>query len=140
MDDSAPQTRRPWGRPGRPPLPPERRRQPWIELAASATERQQIELAAEAARLPVADFVRQAALGRRLVAAPPVGNLLAWRALAALHANFNQVVRHLNQRALVGEALDLTSLPAQIEALNLAVAGLRAQLLGADPSAESDEK
>lgn len=110
---------------GRQPLGAGKRRR--VEVWLDPCEEMQIAAAATAAGMPRGRFIRRAALGRRIEAAPPVTNLRAWSELARLAANLNQLVRLAHATGRLGAELQ-----PMLARLGIEVAALRAQLLGAD--------
>ena len=81
----------------------------------------------------MSQLLRLRALGLPLPpgAAPPV-NLQAWRELAATTANLNQLVHHLNAKAVQSQAEpDLVEVKTLVLDLAAKVQKLRLQLLGA---------
>lgn len=118
----------------RPQLPENerrKRRDVWLsdDELAEVTER------ARAAGLPVRQFIREAALSSRIIAAPPVANTKAWRDLAPVAANLNQLTRHANT---TGELA--ADLPQVLEHLARQVDELRAVLIGIRPGDEDDDR
>lgn len=113
---------------GRPRLGAGRRRQ-FRGLYLDPLEEMRIAASASAAGLPLGRFIRRAALGQRVCAIPPVANLDAWRELARLASNLNQISAAINVGRIEVVGAGLSRLLTQI---GLEVAGLRAQLIGAD--------
>ncbi|TWB25630.1 plasmid mobilization protein [Nitrospirillum bahiense] len=108
----------------------DRRRQTTIWL--SDEERREIGQRAEAARQPFGDYVRRAALGRRLTAAPSIINLAGWEELSNLSINLREILlyarewRDLDEAGLMGQIIEIQM---QIERLGATLIG------GGDPDA-----
>jgi len=75
-------------RPGRPPIADPRSQ---VSLRLNVAEAAALTAAATAARMPVTTYVRNAALGHRIVTVPEI-NLAAWRDLARALGLLNQLV------------------------------------------------
>ena len=96
----------------------------WI----SDDEWSDIKSRADAARLPIRQYVRHAALGRRIRPLPTVANIDAWQRLARTTANLNQLAYHANTSGDV----DLAELSPVLSSLRDDVESLRGLLLGVD--------
>jgi hypothetical protein len=83
------------GRGGRPRLGVLERRSIRLLLRLNPEEGSALRQAAERARLPLAQYIREAALGRPLVLIPEI-NREAFSSLARIGANLNQLAHHLN--------------------------------------------
>ncbi len=114
-------------RPGRPPLPPEDQRAHRRTLYLSPSEAEAVARRAAAARLSVSEFVRTAALGRRLrePEVPPT-NLQVIHHLARIGNNLNQAVKLVHQGRLPAGLLSL------LKDLLAAIRDYRRELLGLD--------
>ncbi|MBF0394705.1 MAG: plasmid mobilization relaxosome protein MobC, partial [Alphaproteobacteria bacterium] len=109
-----------------------RRRDIWL----SDLEWDEIQLAAELARLPVRVYARRLLLKNRITAAPSVQNLAAWSELARLAGNLNQIARHANETGQLRVANEVAE-------VSDVVARLRAELIGATANRDpeiNDEK
>ncbi len=113
---------------GRPRLGAGRRRQ-FRGLYLDPQEEMRIAASASAAGLAIGRFIRRSALGQRVHAVPSIENLSAWRDLARLAANLNQVATAINRGRIEVVGDGVARLLVQI---GLEVAALRAQLIGAD--------
>lgn len=94
-----------------------------IECYLTTAERSAIESKSRRVGLSVSVFLREAALGKRLVALPSV-NIDQWQELSKTTANLNQIARRLN----MGLHPDLP--PALLDTLAAQVQALRQDLLG----------
>lgn len=105
-----------------------------VKVRVSDDERQQLAAAAAAARVPVSQFLRNAALGIEIQPAPPVApsvNIEAYRDLSRLASNFNQFQKSINDgRTAVGLDVALSGID-QIQKISEQLQQLRLQLLGA---------
>lgn len=109
-------------RPRKPEAEKRRRRDVWLSDAEWA----EVERRAAAARLPVRQYIRRAALGKRIRAAPSVANLDAWRQLARAVANLNQYQAAINAGQAHGYPPELIGeLREQVEALRAELIGVR---------------
>lgn len=89
---------------------------------------------ARATGLSVSALLRARALGHRLPSgAAPAVNLAAWRELATLAANFNQLLHRLNTAALAdGQAvIDLDEVKDLVTGIGEKVKKVRLELIGA---------
>jgi hypothetical protein len=111
----------------RPPLPDHERKRP-TTVWMSADEVQRVDAKASAAGVSRAEFLRQSALGQRVVAAAPEANRMAWAQLARTTSNLNQLVYHLN----AGGQTDPDNVRSTVEQLRDEVATLRRELIGGD--------
>ncbi|TWB67769.1 hypothetical protein FBZ87_11311 [Nitrospirillum amazonense] len=108
----------------------DRRRQ--ITIWLSNEERRAIGGRAEAIRLSFSDYIRRAALGRRLTAAPSIVNLAAWEELSNLSTNLREILLYtrewcdLDEAGLMGQIIEIQM---QIERLGATLIG------GGDPDA-----
>lgn len=87
---------------------------------------------AEACGLSISALIRRRVLGLALPegSAPPL-NLSAWRELAHLAGNFNQMVKHANEQRVNGVAvLDLDAVKNLLTKLDGALKVVRLLLLG----------
>jgi len=104
-----------------------------LTIRLFTNEHERIRAAAFAARLPVAEFVRAASLGREIQAAAPAAppvNREAYADLARLAGAFNQVARQMNEnKSRVGSELAGHVL-SQLLAVSEQLAELRATLIG----------
>lgn len=125
MDDEAPSANR-RGRGGRPRSPDPRSGQVMVRLTAS--ERARLDDLAGAGG--IAEYLRATALGwkPRLARVVPTLNADAWRDLAPVMANLNQLTRHANEGRL-GVLGDLTPV---LDDIRQRVMSLRAALVGRD--------
>lgn len=110
---------------GRPPKTDAERRDYKVGVRFTEEERHQIEALAAACSLSFSEFVRKAALGRRLRATVPAVNREAWAELARVVSNLNQIAHRLN--AAEGGAGDLAAVLAETREQ---VQALRRDLLG----------
>ena len=101
----------------------------------SDDEWDEIKRRADAARLPIRQYMRHAALGRRIKPMPSVENIDAWQQLARTTANLNQLARHANESGDV-EIMQLSSV---LRTLRDEVESLRGLLIGVDDDADDDE-
>ena len=107
----------------------------WKTVRFTDQEAEEVDQHAAACGLSASELIRRRVLGQRLPkGSAPEMNLLAWRELAHLAANVNQLLKHLNeQRAGIGRALvDLLQVKALVQKVDAAIYKLRLQLLGAD--------
>jgi hypothetical protein len=101
----------------------------------SPAEREQVQARADAAHLPLAAFLRRAALGQR-VHAVPTGNAARWAELARTTAALSNLAKHANaeakkQREQNGGGVVLIDVPPDLLAdLRAEVEALRRELLG----------
>lgn len=101
----------------------------------SPAERAQVQARADAAHLPLAAFLRRAALGQR-VHAVPTGNAAKWAELARTTAALSNLAKHANaeakrQREHDGGSVVLIDVPPDLlECLRAEVEALRRDLLG----------
>jgi hypothetical protein len=104
-----------------------------LQVWLDPQEEQRIAAAAAAAGMPAGRFARRAALGQRVYAIPPVVNFDAWRQLARLSSNLNQISAAVNSRRIqvIGDGVSRLLVQIGVE-----VACLRAQLIGADDQAD----
>ena len=113
---------------GRPRGDPEALRTATIGVRVSAGEYAALRAKAEAMAMTPAQWLREAALSRRLPA-PPVAaiNGEQYEELGRLAANLNQLTRlaHVNQQVVVAEAL-LRKLSGEVTRLRFALVGLDA--------------
>ncbi|HVT18573.1 MAG TPA: plasmid mobilization relaxosome protein MobC [Thermoanaerobaculia bacterium] len=115
-------------RPGRPPLPPERRHRHPLLLRLTLAERDTLRRRAALARLPVAAYAREQALRRSpSLRAVPVVNIRSVGQLGRLANNLNQLTK-LAHQGRTSPAL----LPC-LERLLAEVAALRRLLIGLPP-------
>ena len=111
---------------GRPPLPPgQRRRRTGLPL--SDEERVILRDRAQSVGMPLATYIRSAALKHPITHIPKV-NRQAWERLAPLAANLNQIAHALNRGAKVSDADGLNRL---ISDTAEAVQELRREMRGA---------
>jgi hypothetical protein len=118
--------------PGRPVLPPERRRRRSVAFRANNDEIRVIRRRAGLARLPTAAYARACAL--RPAAPQPVAavNLRAYGQLGRLANNLNQLTKLAHQGRILPAILPcLADLLAEVRRL-------RRQLVGLDPAAAAD--
>jgi type IV pilus biogenesis protein CpaD/CtpE len=107
----------------------------WKTVRFTDQEAAEVDQHAAACGLSASELIRRRVLGQRLPkGSAPELNLLAWRELAHLAANVNQLMKHLNeQRAGIGRAIvDLLQVKALVIKVDAAIQKVRLQLLGAD--------
>ncbi len=107
----------------------------WKTVRFTDAEAAEVDQHADACGLSASELIRRRVLGQRLPkGSAPELNLLAWRELAHLAANVNQLLKHLNeQRTGIGRAIvDLLQVKALVIKVDAAIQKVRLQLLGAD--------
>lgn len=111
---------------GRPKIDPAALRSSTIGVRVSEAEYQQLKLRAAHMHMTPAQWLRSAALARRLPSPPvPEINRDEYAELARLAANLNQLARHANEGQLV------TVADALLQRLTIETQRLRLALLGA---------
>jgi len=104
-------------------LPKERLREKRLDICLRDDEHMTIAEKAKQAGLPVATFVRHAALGLTVQATPSV-NVDHWRQLARLAGNLNQVSHAINSGRATGiDAALLSRIGEQVRLLRLDLTG-----------------
>ena len=121
----------PMGRPRKGEDEIRRPRDIWI----SDDEWSDIKSRAAAARLPIRQYVRQAALGRAIKPMPSVENIDAWQQLARTTANLNQLTHYAHQSG----DIDLVELSSVLATLRDDVESLRGLLIGVDNDDDDDD-
>ena len=107
------------------------RRDVWL----STDEWHEVKRRAASARLPIRQYIRHAALGRRIKPMPSVENIDAWQQLARTTGNLNQLARHANESGNV----EVAELSTVLSALRDDVESLRRLLIGVDNHAGDDD-
>ena len=103
-----------------------------VNIRVSAEEYAALMAEAEKAGMQVAAFVRDAALRKRIKAAPPAINADAWITLGKTLNNLNQIARHLNAAArLGGEDAAVDEVRQELETLRREIQAVRQQLMEA---------
>jgi hypothetical protein len=116
--------------PGRPPLPPERRRTVRVEVLLSGAEAAAVRGRALRSRRPLSAFLRESALRRGGPPAPvPLVNVRSVGQLGRLANNLNQLVKLCHQgRAPMGLGPALHELLAEVRWLRRRLLGLSPQV------------
>ena len=117
------------GRPAKPEAERAKAREVWINDIDWAT----IGDRAQSVGIQRGPYMVRATLGRHLMAVPVAENLPAWQKLAGLASNLNQLTRHLNEQRATGKPVNV-EMASELSEIKSAVAALRAEIMGVDPS------
>lgn len=111
-------------------------RKKWLAIRLDEAEADAIRRRARAASLPVAAYVRSAALTRRLPRPIPAVNRRAWIEFARFSSNINQLAHAAN----AGRILSAAEVLPALDAARREMARLRALLLSGEAEAEAEQQ